>query len=96
MNRHTDRLKTKNPYIVGMAAAIYQAFLAAIPEYGEGVTRLTFSQIRPAQAEIGVEICENVFFNETTGVVFVLLPAEAKEEKTELAAGQIGPQGVIL
>lgn len=73
---------------------MYRIFLDAFPKYRSRVTQLTLSYTKILKA--GIEVCDNVFFNEETGAVFVLVPEETKEEKAELVAGQVGPQGVIL
>ncbi len=75
---------------------MYPAFLAAIPEYKQRVTKLTFSQTMPQNTEIGEEIRENVFFNEATGDVFVLVIEEDIESQEELAADRVDPQGEVL
>lgn len=96
MSKHTERIGSTNPYLSGMGVAIYKAFLAAMPDYTSRVTGLTFSHAQPDKTEIGQQVCENVFFNGETGAVFVLVPPEPKEDQAELAAGQAGPQGVML
>lgn len=95
MNKHTKRIGSLKPHLTGVATTIYQAFLAAMPEYRSRVVSLAFSYTQPDE-EIGTEVYENVFFNSDSGAVFVLVPLSVPPlEKDELAAGQAGPQGVI-
>ncbi len=74
---------------------MYRAFLDALPAYRNRVTKLTLSHSKNPSIDIGDEIYENVFFNEDTSAVFVLVKEETEEDKEVLTAGQTGPQGVI-